>query len=159
MKASKDSTVGGKWHDKKALKTGDLAKIKTEATETPNQMGGTQWVAKIAIKGVPEALNMAINKPSKNALIDAFGEETNDWINKVLTLHVEKTIVSGKRGVAVYLVPENYVVGEDSGGYVVIRPAVEPPAIVKKAKGAKEEKENEYPSAEDEGIDINDVPF
>lgn len=127
MKATKSSSVSGKWFDKKVLKTGDLAKLKSEATEEPSQMGGTQWVAKLAVKGHPEAANIAINKPSKNALIEAFGEETKDWIDKLLTVHVETAIVSGKRGVALYLVPEGFEVKEDSGGYlVVVRKGVEP---------------------------------
>lgn len=150
MKATKSSSVGGKWYDKSILKTGELAKIKTEAMETPNQMGGTQWVAKIAIKGHPEPLNMAINKPSKNALIDAYGEETTDWIDKVLTLHVEKTVVSGKRGFAVYLLPENYVLTEDAGGFIVIQPKLAPPTTIARQKSQEEI---------EEGINIDDVPF
>lgn len=138
MKATKSSAVQGKWFDKKSLKTGDLAKLKSEATEEPSQMGGMQWVAKLAVKGHTEAANIAINKPSKNALIEAFGEETRDWVDKVLTLHVETAIVSGKRGVALYLIPEGFAVREDEGGYLVV------------------ERIGEYPSVD---ISPDDIPF
>lgn len=118
--ATKSSGVAGKWIDKKVLKNGDLAKIKTEATEQPSQQGTMQWVCKLHVKGQQEPANFAINKPSKNALIDAFGEDTNDWIDKPVTLAVEKTIISGKRGIGVYLIPEGFELGEDTGGYIVI---------------------------------------
>lgn len=122
MKFTKDSGVGGAWIDKKTLKTGDLIKLVSEAQEVPNQQGGKQIVAKARIKGqTEEAKNLSINKPSKNALIEAFGEDSKNWVNQLLTANVEKTLISGKRGVALYLIPEGFELGEDSGGYVVIK--------------------------------------
>ena|SRR3990167_544643 len=120
MKVTKSSGVQGKWLNKKVVKTGDIAKIKTEATEEPSPLGGTQLVARLHVKDQAEPANIAINKPSKNALIDAFGDDTANWIDKLLTLHVETAIISGKRGVAMYLVPEGFEVKEDSGGYLVV---------------------------------------
>lgn len=146
--ATKSSGVGGKWLDKKVLKSGDIAKIKNEATEQPSQQGGNQWVCKLMVKGQTEALNFAINKPSKNALIDAFGEDTNNWVDKVLTLEVEKTIVSGKRGIAAYLIPEGFELKEDSGGYIVIGKKGEPIKA--------EPSTNDYPQ---EDINPDDIPF
>lgn len=118
--AKRSSSVGGKWIDKKNLRSGDIAKIKSEATEQPSQQGGMQWVAKLHVKGQAEPANVAINKPSKNALIEAFGEDTMDWIDQPLTIQVETAIVSGKRGVAMYLIPEGFEMKEDNGGYLVI---------------------------------------
>lgn len=146
--ATKSSGVGGKWLDKKSLKGGEKAKLKSEATEQPSQQGGTQWVAKLLVQGQPEALNVSINKPSKNALIDAFGEETADWVDKVLTLQVEKTVVSGKRGIAMYLVPEGFEVSEDNDGYIVI----------KKIGSADVEMEGEMNGPKDT-INPDDIPF
>jgi hypothetical protein len=143
--ATKSSGVAGKWLDKKSLKTGDIAKIKTEATEQPSQQGGTQWVAKLHVKGQTEPLNFAINKPSKNALIDAFGEDTLKWIDIPLTLTVEKTIISGKRGIGVYLIPEGFEMTEDAGAYIVIT-----------KKGAERTRSQEEI---EEDINIDDVPF
>lgn len=144
--ASKSSGVGGKWIDKKVLKTGDVAKIKTEATEQASQQDGkTQWVCKLHVKGQSEPLNFAINSQSKNALIDAFGADTNDWIDKVLTLEIEKTLIAGKRGLAAYLIPEGFEMTEDSGGYIVIT-----------RKGAPRVKS---PQEIEEEIDIDSVPL
>lgn len=149
-KVTKSSGVGGKWLDKASLKTGDVAKIKTEATEEPSQLGGTQLVAKLHVKGHTEPANIAINKPSKNALIDAFGDDTKNWVDKLLTINVERTIISGKRGYALYLVPEGFEVGEDSGGYIVV-------SRIGGAPTDAEPKDTvEYP---EEDINPNDIPF
>lgn len=146
--ATKSSGIGGKWLDKKTLKTGDIAKIKTEATEQPSQQEGkTQWVCKLHVKGQVESLNFAINTQSKNALIDAFGEDTNNWIDKLLALEIEKTVIAGKRGVAAYLIPDGFELKEDSGGYLV---------IVKKGQISAAPVSNDYPQEE---IDPNDIPF
>lgn len=142
--ATKSSGVAGKWTDKKVLKNGDIAKIKTEATEQPSQQGTMQWVCKLHVKGQPEPLNFAINKPSKNALIDAFGEDTLDWVDKPLTLAVERTIISGKRGISVSLIPEGFEMTEDANNYVVIS----------KIGGGETP-----PAVADDDINPDDIPF
>lgn len=149
MKVTKSSGVGGSWVDKKTLRNGDLIKIITEATELPSQQGGTQLVAKVRIKGSPDgAQNLAINSPTKNALIEAFGDDTADWVDKVLTVHVEKTIIAGKRGIALYLVPEGFEVTEDENNYVVIAPA-----------GSREPVSGRATDAEESEINPDDIPF
>lgn len=116
------SSGGGAWLDKKTLRNGDIAKLVTEAAEQEGQ-NGTQLVAKLRIKGdTGEAKNVSINAPTKNALIEAFGDETSAWVDKLLTVHVESTLIAGKRGTALYLLPEGYAVTEDAGGYLVIAP-------------------------------------
>lgn len=145
MKVTKSSGAGGKWLDKKELRVGDVGKLKTEATEQTSQQGGTQLVAKLHVKGQSEPANVAINTPSKNALIDAFGDDTANWVDKLLTLHTEKTVIAGKRGVALYLTPEGFEVTEDSGGYIIVQrigSATPPP-----------------PTPVDEEIDPDDIPF
>lgn len=148
--ATKSSGVGGKWLDKKTLKSGDIAKIKTEATEQASQQEGkTQWVCKLLVKGQTESLNFAINGQSKNALIDAFGEETLNWIDKTLTIQIEKTVIAGKRGIAAYLIPEGFEMTEDAGGYIVIT----------RIGGAKEPSRTLPPEAIAEDINPDDIPF
>lgn len=145
----KSSGVGGSWIDKKALKTGDLLKLKSEAVWVESQ-NGKQLVAKISIKNGEQNVNLGINSPSKDALIDAFGSDSKDWIDKLLTAHVEPGIFAGKRGIMLNLVPEGYVVGEDAAGYVVIRPKVAAPAVVQQQVSAK---------AVEEGIDLDNPGF
>lgn len=146
------SNVGGAWLDKKELKNGDLAKLKTEAIWVEGQ-NGKQLVAKIRIKGHTEDKNVAINKPTQAGLASAFGNDTLKWIDKLLTVQVESGIFAGKRGIMLNLVPEGYVVAEDAAGFLTIRQKVEPPKIVKTRYPEG------YPTPEEEGIDSSDVPF
>jgi hypothetical protein len=132
MEVTKSGGVGGSWIDKKALKSGDLIKLTSEAEWVPSSLNPEekQLVAKCKVKGMDGEFNIAINSPSKNALIEAFGSETKNWVEKLLTAAVESGIFAGKRGVMLNLVPEGYVVAEDAAGYIIIRPKQEPPAIL-----------------------------
>lgn len=122
VKVQMSGGVGGKWLDKKELASGDVIKLTTEAQEVPSQQGGMQLVAKALVKGGDkEAKNLAINTPSKNALIQAFGDDTQEWVGKLLSVHVEKTVIAGKRGIALYLIPEGFEQGETDDGYIVVR--------------------------------------
>lgn len=120
---AKFSKSNGAWLDKSTLRNGDIVKIVTEAAEQDNNQGGKQIVAKVRVKGGdPEPKNISINAATKNALIDAFGDESQTWMDKLLTVHTEKTMIAGKRGIALYLLPEGYEIGEDASGYVVVIP-------------------------------------
>lgn len=149
MKIESTSGVGGKWIDKKELKNGDLIKIKSEAVWVEGQ-NGKQLIAKVRVKGQSEDANLAINTPSRNALVSAFGDDSVGWVDKVLTVAVESGIFAGKRGVMLNLIPDGYVVTEDAGGYIVIQPKVAPPAVVARQRSAQEI---------EEGINVDDVPF
>ena len=126
----KNQTVQGKWVNKKEITPGTRCYITTETKPQPSNFkndDGTvtmQDVAKVKFEGQDEPMNVAINRPSIGALVNAHGEDSAKWVNKPLTAHTEKTVVGGKRGIALYLVPEGYEVTEDAGGYVVIAPAV-----------------------------------
>lgn len=152
MEVTKSGGVGGSWIDKKALKPGDLIKLTTEAEWVPSSLNPEekQLVAKCKVKGMEGEFNLAINSPSKNALIDAFGTETKNWVDKLLTAAVESGIFAGKRGVMLNLVPEGYVVAEDAAGFIIIRPKQEPPAVVARTLSAEEVAE---------GINIDEGPF
>lgn len=120
---AKFTKSNGAWLDKSKLNNGDVLKIVTEATEQDSNQGGKQVIAKVRVKGGdPEPKNIAINAASKNALIDSFGDDSSGWMDKLLTVHTEKTVIAGKRGIALYLLPEGYEIGEDASGYVVVVP-------------------------------------
>jgi hypothetical protein len=122
MKVNKSSSVQGSWVDKKLLQIGDVMKIVSEASEQPAPQGERmQLVAKVLIRGKSkEPENIAINAPTKNALIDAFGDDTSDWVGKIVTVHVELGIFSGKRGIALYLIPAGMIMKESDDGYIYI---------------------------------------
>lgn len=144
MKVTKNSGVGGKWLPKDKLESGMLLKLTTEASEVEGQ-NGKQLVAKCRVKGMEEEMNVAINTPSKNALIDAFGDDTADWVGKHLTVNALPGVFAGKEGIALYLIPEGFKRTKDAGGYIVI---------------TREGEERTKSSQEvEEDIDIDSVPF
>lgn len=126
MKYQKSISVSGGWAKASELETGTRAKIVSETTPTASQFENKdgspkmQDVAKVRFEGKPEPLNVSLNRATVNALIDCYGDDSKDWINKYLTVHTEKMNVAGKRVVALYLIPEGYELKEDEGGYLVI---------------------------------------
>jgi hypothetical protein len=65
-------------------------------------------------------VNIALNRATIYGLIDAFGSDSKEWIGKTLTAQTEKMIVAGRNVRALYLIPENFELTEDSAGYNVI---------------------------------------
>lgn len=126
MKYNKPSSVQGNWLRGQNVEDGAQCTLTTEAQPVPSQFkdkngnSKNQDVAKIKFKGSQEELNINLNRATVAGLIDAFGDDSKDWVGKVLIAHTEKVVVSGKRVTAVYLIPEGYEVAEDDNGYIVI---------------------------------------
>jgi hypothetical protein len=122
----KHEAIGGSWLKGKEVRSGSKAKLKSEVHPVPSQFkdkeGNTkmQDVGKIIVQGDTEVKNISVNKASLSALVDAFGKDSKQWIDKVITIETMKVSVGGKMVTAVYLVPEGYALGEDDNGYVVI---------------------------------------
>jgi hypothetical protein len=141
----KQTFVGGKWVKAAEIKPGTKAKIVSETTPQSstfldkNGMPKTQDVCKVQFQGQTEALNVNLNRPTLNALVDAFGEDSAAWMNRVLTTDTEKVKVGGKTVHALYLIPEGYEKVDDANGYTV---------IVKEGTGT-----------EDEPEDLPEIPF
>ena len=170
----------GSWLDKSILVNGDKLKITSEAVNQPTTQGDTmQLVAKCHVKDkVLEDKFFSINSQSKNALIDRYGDDTINWIDKILTVNIEKTMIAGKRGIALYLIPENMILKESDDGYIYIghsdsdsgniRGTVErnPNGTIKPTKEEKQvsetppwrQNENQIPYPQEE-INIDDIPF
>jgi hypothetical protein len=118
--------VGGKWAKASEIKPGTKAKIVSETTPQPstfldkNGMPKTQDVCKVQFQGNTEALNVNLNRATINGLVDAFGEDSAAWMNKILTTDTERVKVGGKTVHALYLVPEGYEKVDDENGFTVI---------------------------------------
>src|SRR3990167_516599 len=98
----KQSTVFGKW-----VKAGELANIKkakivSETTPQPSQFMNkdgsvkNQDVCRVQFEGMPEAVNVSLNRATINGLVDAFGEDSKDWQGHTLAVETEKMRVAGK---------------------------------------------------------------
>lgn len=151
MEYTKQIKMAGSWVKGGDIKSGIKAKLLTPAERTESQFkneDGTpkfQDVAKIKFEDKPtETFNIAINRATINALIDAFGTKSEDWVGKPLTTQVEKMIVAGRNVRAVYLIPEGYELTEDDGGYTVIT----------KIGGKEEGKQSDY-----DEVDPESIPF
>ncbi|MCH9022916.1 MAG: hypothetical protein IID32_09135, partial [Planctomycetes bacterium] len=107
MKYTKQTGVQGAWVDKAAIISGTKAKLVSETEPTEGEYG-KQDVAKIRIEGDAETKNVRINKPTIAGLIDAFGDDSKDWINKELTIQTEQMRVGGKKVTALYLLAEGF---------------------------------------------------
>lgn len=120
----KKTTATGAFIDKKSLVNGQKAKLVSECVPVERDFEGkpqTQHIAKVQIDGEAEPKNAALNIPTRNGLIEAFGEDSKDWMGHALTIYTEKTTIGGKRVIVLYLLPEGFEVGEDEGGYVVVK--------------------------------------
>jgi len=131
MKVNKTSGSTGVWLKKDEIRSGDKLKIVSEASLVEGQ-NGVQLVAKVRQRGSNDAFNTAINNTSKNALIDKYGDDTADWVDKVVTAITEKALIAGKRSIILYLVPEGYELKETEDGFMTILPADIQTAPVKK---------------------------
>lgn len=152
MKYTKSSTVSGAWVKGSEVVSGTKCKLVAETVPSESTYEGKvikNNVSKIRFQGEEgEAKNVNVNRPSINALIDAYGEDSKDWIGKLLTAQTEKMLVGGKRVTALYLIPEGFEMKEDENGYIVISRIGE--------KVTQETTSNGYPS---DDINPEDIPF
>src|SRR3990167_1040019 len=125
-KYSKQNFVGGAWIKKGEVVSGTKAKLVSETEPQPsnfkNDKGEIQMqdVAKIRLEGASEAVNISLNRATISGLVDAFGEDSKNWIGKPLTVITERSTYGGKRGYSIYLLAEGYKIEEDENGYLVI---------------------------------------
>lgn len=147
------SGISGDWVKGENLTTGKKAKLMTAAERRESMFKDKdgavkmQDVAKVRFQGDETTYNIALNRGTIDALIEAFGNRSEDWVGKLLTVHIEQMNVGGRRVKAVYLVPDGFQVGEDANGYMVVQRA---PFVDGSAPSF------EYPTEE---INADDSPF
>ena len=119
----KQEGARGNWIKSKDLTDGMRAKLVSETLPQESVYEGkprTQNVAKIRFEDREGVFNISINKTTINALIDAFGEDSKNWINYSLTIKTDRAQIAGKRVIVVYLLPEGYELTENERGYIAI---------------------------------------
>ena len=137
MKYQSQTTISGGWVDKSKLTNGQRAKIVSEAQPVPSSFqdakgnAQTQDVARVQFEGAKESVNCNLNKPTVNALIQAFGEDSKDWMGHYLTVEVEKVRVAGVARTALYFLPEGFIKTDDESGYAVVCRKLEPLTTIK----------------------------
>ena len=124
MKYSKSEKTGGKWVDKEEIQNGQKVTIVSETRPVAsekfvNERTGApviQNICKVQLEGETEPVNMSLTKPTIEALVDVYGEDSIQWQGHPLTVHKSKA----PKGWSVQLVPVGYELGYD-GDYVVIK--------------------------------------
>lgn len=125
-KYQKNVSLGGKWAKSGELVNVKRAKIVSETNPMPSSFqdkdGKTknQDVCKVQFEGIPEALNVSLNRATINGLVDAFGEDSVGWQGHYLSVETEKMRVAGKSVIALYLIPEGYEKKDNAEGYAMI---------------------------------------
>lgn len=119
MEYKKSSTIQGEWIKAGELQNGVFIKLVSEAKPIQGEYG-EQNVAQAKIKGFDGVKNVRLNKTTINGLIDAYGEDSANWTDKVLVAYIEKALVGGKRVTILYLVPENWELKENTEGYLEV---------------------------------------
>ena len=150
----KNEGVYGKWVKGSEIQTGTVAKLVSEVKPEPSQFQNKdgsmkmQDVGKIRFQDGKESMNISLNRATIHGLIDAFGNDSKEWIGKLLTAVTERMVVGGKRVTAIYLLPEGYELIEDSEGYMkVVNQTI------------KDETVQIAPAPMEDEINPNDIPF
>lgn len=91
------------------LQHGDTIKI-LDSGEVEQGNFGEQTVFKIKTRNGDK--RMPLNQNTINVLVQEFGKDTNQWINKEVKVILHKGIFGGKKGIAAYLVTEDWTINE-----------------------------------------------
>ena len=122
----KNEFLGGKWVKGSEVISGTRCRLTTETNPQESQFKDKegnvkkQDVSKVRFEGSTEDLNISLNRATINGLVDAFGEDSKNWISKILLAITEKIRVGGRAQTALYLVAEGYEKQDDENGFAVI---------------------------------------
>lgn len=81
----------------------------------------TENIGKVRIEGPDELLNMRFNWTTIYALIEAFGDDSKDWIGEPLTAKTLDAMVGDTMRTIVYLIPEGFELAKNAEKKMEIR--------------------------------------
>ena len=93
------------------LKNGDMVQIASEGKDVEGQFG-IQHLFLLKLKDGKEG-NVAFNQTTINGLVDAFGEDSINWIGKECRVWLIKSNVAGKFVDVLYISHPNYDLGDN----------------------------------------------
>ena len=91
------------------LKHGDVVRI-LDSGETETGNYGEQIVFKIKTRNGDKKLNM--NQSTINVLVQEFGNDTEKWTGKDVTVLLRKTVIAGKKVIVAYLATPSWQIDE-----------------------------------------------
>lgn len=92
------------------IQNGDKVTIKDSGIVESHAKFGDQHKFIISTRNGDKRTNF--NQKTINAMVDAFGDESEDWVGKEVTVATEKTIISGERRIVAYFLPTGFILDE-----------------------------------------------
>ena len=118
MKVSKVISVKGEYAKVGVdVKDGDSIRILDAGQTTEGEYGERKT---FRIETSNGEKNMSFNQTSLNNLIDAYGDETEEWIGKNAQVFVVKQMVSGTLRNVAYLAAQGWEMGDDGRFFKVV---------------------------------------
>ncbi|MDD5178303.1 MAG: hypothetical protein PHT54_03440 [Candidatus Nanoarchaeia archaeon] len=139
MKFIKKVSLGQFLKKGEDIKENDIIKVANEGKKVPGEFGD-QDVFLVKLEDGREG-NLAFNSTSINAIIDAYGEESKNWIGKELKVWMIRMAVQGKIKPVYYFTHPDAELNEE-GTFVL--------PVKNKSKKKKEEEDIEIPIVEDQ---------
>lgn len=119
------NSTTGSWLNKDKVEEGQRVKLVSECTKKESKFtnpDGTPQVAnevKAQFEGMTEPVNMNLNWTTVYALIEAFGDESKNWMGHTLTAKIKDATT----GVSIYLVPDGFELARNEDKRWTIRKA------------------------------------
>ncbi len=105
--------IDGKWAKVGAdIRDGDRIKILDAGIVDDSGNFGPKKVFKIMTHS-KEEFNLGFNQTSLNNLVDGFGGETEEWVNKVVSAFVVRQMVGDGLKNVLYIAPEGWTMDDD----------------------------------------------
>lgn len=91
------------------LKNGDKIKILDSGTEEEGTFGKQK---NFKIKTRNGEKKLCLNQKTINVLIEEFGDETEDWVNKTVKVILKKDVIANKKVIIPYLVTDGWMMDD-----------------------------------------------
>ena len=112
MKITKKTSVEGEWGKVgKNIKDGDRIRIEDAGNIIEGDFGPRKVFKVLTTKR--ESLLLSFNQTSLNNLVEGFGEESENWVGKVVSVFVVKQMVGDGLKNVIYLAPEGWMMDEE----------------------------------------------
>jgi len=116
MKYEKKVSLGAWLKKGEDVKDGDLVKIANEGKRTSGEYGEQDV---FLMKTRDKEGNVSINQTSINNWIDAFGDDSVNWIGKEVKVQVVKMSVQGKVKPVYFFLHPDTILDEESGEFII----------------------------------------
>jgi len=117
MKYQKKISIGNFLRKGEDIKDGDKVEIASEGKQISGEYG-LQDIFLIKLQDGNEG-NVGFNQTSINNLIDAFGDDSINWIGKEVKVMVVKQNVQGKIRPVYYFLHPDTILDDESGEFII----------------------------------------